>query len=53
MIECNPINFYWFLCSFGLPSCALVTYHRERKLMLFHDTVGVNGKKGATADIKT
>ena len=32
----------WFLCSFGLPSHALATYHLERGGIPLHDAFGVN-----------
>ena len=36
------------LRSFGSPSLALVDYHLERVIILLHDSVGVNPKRGAT-----
>ena len=38
------------LCSFSLPSNALVDYHLERSGMLLHVAVGVNFKRGATTE---
>ena len=36
------------LCSFRLPSHALVDYHMERGGMPLHDVVGVNCTRGTT-----
>ena len=44
-IEFHGAIFAWFLCSFALPSRALVAYHQERNRMPFHDAFGVNIKR--------
>ena len=50
MIVFHETIFAWFLCSFGLPSRALVAYHLERGGMPLHDAVVVNCRKGATIE---
>ena len=53
MIEFQAVIFYGFLCSFGPPSRALVSYHMDRGEMPLHDAVGVNCAKFSTTDTRS